>query len=200
MIGWASGSMFKLEKRSPLGMRDDDTAAPLSCCRGLSIQERPFTTKVRVQRLAAIPLQAKVSLADWDLPANATIGSDPIVFWTSPIERLIVSSHNSPQEVITALKGESHAAAVVCTDVSHSLTTLRVTGPGAADVLCCDIKLDLHNAAFSSGQCAQTLFAQVPVILHRTPAVVDAWDLYVERPVVQYVRDWLVRCGGGEAP
>lgn len=189
--------MPELARLSAFGTSEGATPARARCRRDVVVSESPPLAKLRVQRLSGTSTAQGSSLAHWELAANTTTGSDPLVFWTSPVERLVVSASRSIGELCAALAAEPQAAATVATDVSHALAVLRVEGSGALAALATDVALDLEGPEMGPGRCAQTLFAQLPVLLHR-PGSALAYDLYVDRATARYGWDWLVRCAGGE--
>jgi sarcosine oxidase subunit gamma len=63
-------------------------------------------------------------------------------------------------------------------DQSHGRAVLRLAGRRARDVLAKGCRLDLHPRAFRPGRCAQTVIAQVAVLLHQGDER-PTYDLYV---------------------
>lgn len=166
----------------------------------VEVVRRPYIAKVRVQQLpghdgagALRRLFAGGASIDWDLEPNRTCGSDPVQFWLSPVERLIVSCTWPAAALRAAVATACAASAEIVTDVSCASAVLRVSGAGAVEALASDCALDLDGAEMAPGCCAQIVFAQTSVLIHRLPA---AWDLYVERPALTFVHDWIVRAAG----
>jgi sarcosine oxidase subunit gamma len=50
--------------------------------------------------------------------------------------------------------------------------------------------LDIHPRVFGPGQCAQTLLARVPVIIHQRGDE-PSFDIYVQRSLAEYLWSWL---------
>lgn len=190
--------MPELERISVFGTRAGSEPLRVSCARDVTLTERPWLAMLRVQRLPGTEPASGDSMARWDLPANTASGSDPAVLWTSPVERLIVCG-SQPAETLAELLTEREAHATIVTDVSHALVALRLEGRGAIGALAADVGIDLEGREMAAGRCAQTLFAQQRVLLHR-PSPDEVFDLYIDRATAVFVRDWLVRCAGGKAP
>ncbi len=128
------------------------------------------------------------------------------VLWLGPDEWLVVSEtqpgHALASRMQQALQG-LHAAVI---DVSDARVVYAVTGAHARDVLAKGCALDLHPRAFSLGQCASSLLAEVPVLIHQRSAE-PCFELYVARSVGEYVRAWLraavrehLHASGGSSP
>ena len=77
------------------------------------------------------------------------------------------------------------------TDLSASRTIVEIAGPRARDLLQKGCGLDLHPRAFGPGQCAQTLFARLPVIIDQLSAA-PSYRLYVRRSSARWLCDWLI--------
>jgi heterotetrameric sarcosine oxidase gamma subunit len=79
-------------------------------------------------------------------------------------------------------------AAVV--DQSHGRAVLRLAGSRARDVLAKGCRLDLHPRVFTPGTCAQTVIAQIGVLLHQCDEV-PTYDLYVPAGYAVDFFEWL---------
>jgi heterotetrameric sarcosine oxidase gamma subunit len=79
-------------------------------------------------------------------------------------------------------------AAVV--DQSHGRAVLRLAGSRARDVLAKGCRLDLHPRVFTPGMCAQTLIAQIGVLLHQCDEI-PTYDLYVPAGYAVDFLEWL---------
>lgn len=165
------------------------------CTPQVEITTRPHAAKVRIQLLSAgeplVPA-ASAPRMDWSLRPNHTSGTDPIRLWLGPTEQLIVSSSMSSRTLLQKIRPGTHPGVEFLTDVSSALAVLRIRGPGASALLATDCTLDLESPDFAASRCAQTMFAQAPVLLHRL-ADAEGWDMYVERPALSFVHEWLRR-------
>lgn len=195
--------MPDLEQTSAFGTVAGGAPARTVCRRDVVVTERPGLVMVQLQRFPGREPHAEAGLrestaglAAWDLAPNTTRGADPIVFWMSPVERLIVSQSQPAAALLGSLAAERQPHRAVATDVSQALVSLRIAGDGAVEALAADVSVDLEGSDMAPGRCARTLFARLPALLHR-PEAEQIFDLYVDRPVAVFVRDWLVRCAGG---
>lgn len=181
------------KRLEPSAVDAGDVSAPVAGAR-VELSIRPYAAKVRVQRLPGRHRMSPPPLGgvDWDLPPNHASGTEPTHFWLGPDERLIVSTSLSRAALLDTLRPFADPQREFFTDVSSALAIVRVGGRGALSLLATDCTLDLEGGELAPGRCAQTLFAQTSVLVHRR-ADVEGYDLYVERPTLQFVHDWLQR-------
>jgi sarcosine oxidase subunit gamma len=76
-------------------------------------------------------------------------------------------------------------------DLSASRAIIEVSGTRARDLLQKGCGLDLHPRAFGPGQCAQTIFARLPVIIDQLSAA-PAYRLFVRRSAAHWLAEWLI--------
>jgi sarcosine oxidase subunit gamma len=76
-------------------------------------------------------------------------------------------------------------------DLSGSRTVIEIAGAHARTLLEKGCGLDLHPRAFGPGQCAQTLFARLPVIIDQLTAA-PLYRLFVRRSSASWLSDWLL--------
>ena len=88
-------------------------------------------------------------------------------------------------------------AAVV--DQSHGRTVLRLAGRRARHVLAKGCRLDLHPRVFRPGMCAQTVIAQVAVLLDQGDER-PTYDLYVFPGYAVDFLEWLTSSAAEFAP
>jgi len=111
--------------------------------------------------------------------------------WLGPDEWLITAPDGAVPELLSWI---NHAAAdrrAQVTDLSASRIVIEIAGPRARALLEKGCGLDLHPRAFTPGCCAQTLFAQLPVILDQTSAM-PSYRLFVRRSAARWLCDWLI--------
>lgn len=111
--------------------------------------------------------------------------------WLGPEEWLVVGSPAARVATLEALEraiGPDHGAAV---DQSASRVIVALRGFSSRDVLASCCALDLHPRVFASGQCAQTLVAKAPVLLHQVDAA-PTYRLFMRPSLSSYVVSWLV--------
>ncbi|MGE5268895.1 MAG: sarcosine oxidase subunit gamma, partial [Thiohalocapsa sp.] len=77
------------------------------------------------------------------------------------------------------------------TDLSACRVVIEIAGPQARRLLAKGCGLDLHPRAFAPGHCAQTLFAQLPVILDQL-TVLPLYRLFVRRSAARWLALWLI--------
>jgi sarcosine oxidase subunit gamma len=182
--------MAELERRSalPPGKR-------VHTGRDVTLCEIEPVAKLRMQALRSrgvSSLAADPAL----LPAspNAALGTDPTALWCAPDDWLAYSRTLSAAAMTDWAATFTSQAALVVTDVSSASVVLELSGVRAVDVLMRDCSLDLEGDAVAVGACAQTLFAQTGVMIHRVAP--QTWRLFVERSVAVHVWEWLVDASG----
>jgi sarcosine oxidase subunit gamma len=112
---------------------------------------------------------------------------DGLAVWLGPDEWLIIDGPWSPPAG-PAAEQRWRAVTAAATDVSGQWRGLRVTGPGAAELLPFACALDL--AGVGVGGCAQTLIARLPaVLLHPTTS---GYELLVRPSHASYLHSFLV--------
>ena len=125
------------------------------------------------------------------------------LLWLGPDEWLVVTPPGSEAGITARLTAAVSPHGGVVTDVGETRTTIVVTGPAARDALAKGCSLDLHPRALGPGECAQSLVARVPVILHRTdgisgqaqPGEPARFELHVLRSMADYLWRFLEDAG-----
>jgi len=125
-------------------------------------------------------------------PHEATAHGDMAALWLGPDEWLITGDRDG-ESLASALRQALRTQFASVTDVSHAWCAIRLTGPGARELLSKGCSLDLHPRAFQSGHATRTLLAQAAVILNRTGD--DAYDILVRRSYADYLWQWLGDAG-----
>lgn len=177
--------MADLQRSSPLLA----SAVPIAT-HGFSMREMEGVSKLRVQVLRNRGLYTP-AVSPENLPdkPNTTLGTNPIALWRAPDDWLVYSGAMTPEALDDWVAAILSDAPLVATNVSSASTVLELSGARVIDVLMRDCTLDLEGNAVPPGECAQTQFAQVSVLLHRVDE--DIWRLFVERSVAQHVWEWL---------
>ena len=78
-------------------------------------------------------------------------------------------------------------------DVTDGRVCFTIGGGLSRELLAKGCSLDLHPGAFGLGACAQTLLAQVPVLLYRPGGASDdeaVFRLYADISVAWHLRRW----------
>ncbi len=111
--------------------------------------------------------------------------------WLGPDEWLVTAPEglapDLPGRLARALAGR-HASVL---DLSASRVIIEIAGARARDLLQKGCGLDLHPRAFGPGQCAQTLFAKLPVIIDQLGAA-PVYRLFVRRSAARWLAEWLI--------
>ncbi|GGX87490.1 hypothetical protein GCM10007160_13630 [Litchfieldella qijiaojingensis] len=137
--------------------------------------------------IAASQPSAMLSVQGVEDSTLASLGTQRALLWTGPTRRMVVTEHESPQELAAALAGLPED--VMVTDVSHAWCRLILEGNGARELLQSGIGLDLSPSAWPVGSSAPTAFREVQVLLHATGP--DRFDLYTFRSVALCLWQWL---------
>ncbi len=94
---------------------------------------------------------------------RVAVGRGATFIWTGPAQWLVEAS--SGRDDIEALLAAPCSAFAAIAEQSDSRVTLEVEGPRVRDVLAKGLPIDLHPAAFRSGDVAVTAVAHVGVYL-----------------------------------
>ena len=111
------------------------------------------------------------------------------MLWLAPGTWMVVAQDVEEGGLYSRLREElGDRAAVV--DQSHGRAVLRLAGASARDVLAKGCRLDLHPRVFTPGMCAQTVIAQIGVLLHQCDEH-PTYDLYVFAGYALDFLEWL---------
>jgi sarcosine oxidase, subunit gamma len=157
-----------------------------------TLRELENVAQVRVQALRSRGMD-KPAANPPQLPnvPNTSCGTDPIALWKAPDDWLVYSQVLTTEALSRWIATVTSEAPLIVTDVSCASVVLELGGPRALDVLLRDCPLDIEGNAIPPGACAQTLFAQTSVIIHR-PTKPGSWHLFIERSVAIHVWEWLL--------
>ncbi|HZF15291.1 MAG TPA: sarcosine oxidase subunit gamma family protein [Steroidobacteraceae bacterium] len=143
--------------------------------------------KLRVQRLPGTPGALPAVLP---VTPNSVTGHGPWVLWLGPSDWLIYALDGESSDLARLVDAGVRGGDVVVTDVGNSLVMLELAGPSAVKLLESGCGLDLSGGAVAAGACAQSLFQEIPILLHR-PAPGDAWRVFVDRSLSRHLGDSL---------
>ncbi len=128
-----------------------------------------------------------------DLPneANtwATLGRREAL-WLGPDEWLVVSASEPADAVVRDLEERLVAGHASVVDVSANRVALELTGGEGLGLLEAGCGLDLHPRSWRSGMCAQTLLANVAVLLQERD---DATRVFVRPSFAGWLATWFER-------
>jgi sarcosine oxidase, subunit gamma len=148
----------------------------------------------------AILLASQISLRVEPEPAS-TLGlpTDPDTWsriegwdtlWLGPDEWLVVSDVDPAEEIVAGLErslADRHHSAV---DVSANRVVIELRGPRRLELLEAGCGLDLHPRSWRDGMCAQTLLANVAVLLQERH---DATRIFLRPSFARHLVGWLER-------
>lgn len=111
--------------------------------------------------------------------------------WLGPDEWLVTAPERVAPDLIGRLSRALAGRHATVIDLSASRAVIEIAGPQARSLLEKGCGLDLHPRAFGPGQCAQTVFAKLPVIIDQLSAA-PVYRLFVRRPAARWLAEWLI--------
>jgi len=157
---------------------------------GVRIAERCDLSIVQVGAIPGVTanraaIEAAVGAA---LPApNKSAIGRRVALWAGPGRWFVIEPGRGA--LADALE-KAAGGSLAITDLSHSRTVLRISGPRVRDVLAQGCAADLHRRAARAGDCFVTAVARHSAVLH---VVEDAaMDVYVYRSFGQDLLEWLL--------
>ncbi len=111
--------------------------------------------------------------------------------WLGPDEWLVTAPAGLAPDLMGRLRRALADRQPSIVDLSGSRTVIEIAGAHARTLLEKGCGLDLHPRAFGPGQCAQTLFARLPVIIDQLTAA-PLYRLFVRRSSASWLSDWLI--------
>jgi len=116
--------------------------------------------------------------------------------WLGPDEWLLTAPENATPGLFGRLQRAVGGRRAAVTDLSSSRAVIAVAGERARDLLAAGCGLDLHPRVFAPGQCAQTLFARVPIILDQVGAQ-PQYRLFVRRSYARWLCAYMIDAAAG---
>lgn len=156
----------------------------------VSLAELPFAEQIGVRVKAPVPAY----LAGVPLPMepNRVASMREVrTLWLGPDEWLVTAPESAAPDLLGRLTRALAGRYASVTDLSASRAIIEITGIHARTLLEKACGLDLHPRAFGAGQCAQTLFAKLPVIIDQLAAA-PAYRLFVRRSAARWLAEWLI--------
>lgn len=170
------------------------------------VEARPAVRLLEGRRLAVLRMRnpgdavlgAVGSALGGALPTepNLAHGGDVDLLWLAPGEWLIdcgTAPSDPFDRVRAACRGTVHHLAMM----SDAYVVVEIGGARSRDLIAKGCSLDLHPRAFGPGRCAQSLFAQLHVLLYQTDAT--TFRLYADASYQAYLLAWLVDASAAEA-
>lgn len=137
-------------------------------------------------------LQAALNIEMPDDLKHAVSDRDRSVFRVGP-ERLWLTGPSDDQALQSfdeSILGEEGCV----TDISHSRTLIRISGPATRTLLNRGLPVDLDNDLFPVGAFAQSAIHHIPVLVHRTESEDQCcvFDVYISREYAVTFWEWLI--------
>jgi sarcosine oxidase, subunit gamma len=111
--------------------------------------------------------------------------------WLGPDEWLVTAPENAAPDLLGRLTRALAGRHASVTDLSASRAIIEIAGTHARTLLEKGCGLDLHPRAFGPGQCAQTVFAKLPVIIDQL-STSPVYRLFVRRSASLWLTEWLI--------
>ena len=178
---------------SPLSeLTDDYQNSKITNSSEFSMNEKLFLGKIALFGEDDLFFEKISNKLNISLPTspNTTANNEKITaLWLSKKEWLIVNPSIDTEEVRSLQNhiSDIHALAL---DVSDRWTTINVSGKKAIDVLSKGTTIDLDNAVFGSGACAQTTLWTVNVIIYQIDEK-PTFDIFVDSTMAKFLWQWL---------
>ena len=120
--------------------------------------------------------------------------------WLGPDEWLVTSPRGLAPDLIGRLRRAVAERRASVVDLSASRAVIEIAGPQARTLLQKGCGIDLHPREFGPGQCAQTVFAKLPVIIDQLAAdrlgAAPIYRLFVRRSTASWLARWLIDAAG----
>ena len=183
--------MPELSRRSPLegALTDRRPDAGSLDKPGVAIAERRGLALVQVMARHGQEQALAARLGRDPAPGLATPVEPGTALWLGPGTWMVVAENLEDGALYQGLRERLRDVAAVM-DQSHGCAVLRLAGPCARAVLAKGCRLDLHPRVFTPGRCAQTVFAQIGVLLHQVDER-PTYDLYVSAGYALDFLEWL---------
>jgi sarcosine oxidase subunit gamma len=111
-------------------------------------------------------------------------------FWSAPGEWTIAVPAGTECEVVNSLQAKLDGLFIVLGVITDSRVVLELSGRCVREVLARGSTVDFHPSRFGAGQCLNTRFARLSVML-ACPDGGDRILLFADRPVLTWLKRWL---------
>ena len=155
---------------------------------------------LRVRAAEAAWVATALAVLGLDLPRapNTVRLGDRRLLWTGPGEWLLTAAEGGLPD-LAAIGAALGDIPYLLADITDGREVIALSGNNARALLAKGCSLDLHPRQFTTGQCAQTLLARVPVLLVQTSDE-PRFDLIVDRSLAAYLWDWIGVAAGSFGP
>ncbi len=123
------------------------------------------------------------------------------IAWLGPRRWIVMAAQAREAEIGGAL--ERHAAAeplLAAASISDMLAGFEVSGRDAREILGQGTPLDLAPGAFPDDMASGTDFFGAPAIVRRRDSAENLFELWIDRSLARFARDWLAAASGGPIP
>jgi sarcosine oxidase subunit gamma len=179
------------ERRAPL-----DGMLPWSLPNGaVRLSELRFAAQIGLRLKPPVP--AYLEGVPLPLTPNRVASRGALrTLWLGPDEWLVTSPGGLAPDLAVRLRRAAASRQAAIVNMSASRTIIEIDGGQARTLLRKGCGIDLHPRAFGPGQCAQTVFAKVPVIIDQLaiPQLGGApvYRLFVRRSAARWLAEWLI--------
>ena len=156
----------------------------------VSLAELPFAEQIGVRvkppvpaYLAGVPLPMQ--------PNRVAAMRELRTLWLGPDEWLVTAPEGAAPDLLGRLTRALAGRHASVTNLSANRAIIEIAGAYARSLLEKGCGLDLHPRAFGPGQCAQTVFAKLPVIIDQLAAT-PVYRLFVRRSASLWLAEWLI--------
>jgi sarcosine oxidase subunit gamma len=174
------------ERRSPM-----DGVLPWSLPGGaVGLSELRFVEQVGLR--VRPPVSAWLAGVPLPLTPNRIAGMGQLrTLWLGPDEWLVTSPQGVAPDLIGRLRRALAGRHAMVMDLSASRAVIEIAGKQARTLLQKGCGIDLHPRVFGPGNCAQTVFAKLPVIIDQLSAA-PVYRLFVRRSAARWLVEWLI--------
>ncbi len=164
----------------------------------IKITEKPFWSHFILRGLLSDSAftEAVKTILNVELPAtaNTVIEKDGLsVLWMSPDQWLLLTDSEDMHAKVAMLSGALEDVFASINDVSGGQTIINIQGDKVLEVMNKGTTFDVHPSVFGSGQCAQTVFAKMNVLIYPKQEDNHAeFDLIVRRSFADFLGRWLI--------
>jgi heterotetrameric sarcosine oxidase gamma subunit len=125
------------------------------------------------------------------LAPNRAAGAAPRVLWTAPDEWVVLDASPAQLDALaTACAGELWHYA----DLTDGVAAFRLAGPRAAELLAAECPLELSDVALPPDHCAQSLFADIAILVDRRPGEAGL-HVFVDASLAGHLAAWFRALG-----
>ncbi len=173
---------------------------------GISLRERPNLSIIQVaayadtaERTGAV-IQSLIGALPPPEPNRSVLVESTQICWIGPNKWWIIETDQRlradsiADSIADALASRLGNDAAVTTQ-GHGRSSLRLSGPGARDLLAKGCTLDFHPRRFSAGHCAQTSLGHVNALIN---CIDDEpiFDLFILRSYAVSLWEWITDAAG----